>query len=79
MNIKTFNEINQVPGNKITLEKTKVIIKPYGNNNTPLEVVAKFDSFIESNNKIVKTCFFLAKTEKINLLSGTTALILKLI
>ena len=54
MNTKSFDKINQVSGNKITLEKTKVVIKPYGDNNTPLEVVGKFDTFIESNNKIVK-------------------------
>ena len=58
MNTKTFNEINQVSGNKITLEKTNVIIKPYGDYNAPLDVAGKFDTFIESNNKIVKTCFF---------------------
>ena len=40
MNTKTLNEINQVSRNKITLEK-KVIIKSYGDNNTPLEVVGK--------------------------------------
>ena len=79
MNTKSFNKINQVSGNKITLEKTKVIIKPYGDNNTPLEVVGKFDTFIESNNKIVKMYYFAVKTEKINLFSGTPALILKLI
>ena len=41
--------------------------------------MGKFETFIESNNKIVKTCFFVVKTEKINFLSGTAALILKLI
>ena len=44
MNTKTSYEIKQVSGNKITLEKTRVIIKPYGYNNRPLEVVGKFDT-----------------------------------
>ena len=41
--------------------------------------MGKFYTLIESNNKIVKTCFFVVKTKKINLLSGTAALTLKLI
>ena len=35
MKTKNFNEINQVSANKITLEKTKVMVKPYGDKNTP--------------------------------------------
>lgn len=79
MNRKTFNKINQESVNKIFLEKTNVIIKPYGDNNNPLEVMGKFYTSIERNSQIVKTCFFVVNTEKINLLSGTTALNLKLI
>ena len=69
MNLKTFTTLNEISGNTIVLDKSDTIIKTYGDDNPPLEVLGKFEALIESKNQTVRNWFFIVNTEKINILS----------
>ena len=63
---------------KYNLEKLGTIVKLYGDSNTLLEVLRKSQTLVENRNKIVASCSPVARIEKLNLLSCTTALFYKL-